>query len=401
METEEIWKRNDLLTLLHNVLENQDTKTKISTFSPNGEKYGYNQYSLFIVIDFFMKYQIIIKENNLLDYTLQKVAEEISNHQSHQELVIYLNNLLAELTQMKLGLPEKESPESKRRILQYIYEEYIVNGYCFHSFPSVFSSAILLHGIDPKEYRYPVYEMKQITHIFANHNCENIITKDLNQAPYLAITDSPAMAYFHAIKSPEYFANLTATGLYMKKEEFYDREAYYRKDKSACEKNLKTLCDQVRMSEKEKAAVQIAFEKQWDLLKASNSFPCVAYIPRKVLAKNFLEDIEEILEKSEQEDFALSIAKITDSRYSCIRRYDKIERNELTIHFMPAYRAIKQNVFIEPKKEDSQPLEKISSQEESKNENKGRENAYALCMFGLLLICIGFFIMLFQQLLGG
>ena len=105
METEEIWKRNDLLTLLHNVLENQDTKTKISTFSPNGEKYGYNQYSLFIVIDFFMKYQIIIKENNLLDYTLQKVAEEISNHQSHQELVIYLNNLLAELTQMKLVLP--------------------------------------------------------------------------------------------------------------------------------------------------------------------------------------------------------------------------------------------------------------------------------------------------------
>lgn len=402
MQLEEIWKRQDILELLHDVLEAEETKNKISPFTKEGEVYGYNQYSLLIFIDFLIKYQIIIKEESLLKDTIEKLKEIRTTYQTHQELVVYLNSLLAELVRLKLGLTEKESAESKISILRYIYSEYIVNGYCFHSFPSVFRKSIILNGIDPKEYRYPIYEMKQTSHIFEKHNCKGIITKDLNdQTPFLALTDSPAMAYYHAIQSPEYFCNLTATGVYMKNEQLYDREAYYRKDKEACARNLSILSQQVRMSQKEQATVLNAFGRQWNLLNASVSFPCIAFVKRRDIGRDNLEDFDAIIEKAKEEDLILSVSKILDSRYPCIRRYQKIESNQLETVAFPAYQEIKQNKWMEKVEEPQEEMDELFPTKKPKKKKTHNENHTVLLLTILLIISIACLIYIILKLYGG
>lgn len=57
----EIFKRADVLAILHKTLEDEKSLYKVSVFSPNGEKYGYNQYSLMIVMDFLINIILLLK----------------------------------------------------------------------------------------------------------------------------------------------------------------------------------------------------------------------------------------------------------------------------------------------------------------------------------------------------
>ena len=134
----EIFKLPEVLNLLHDTLEAEKTINKVSVFSPNGEKYGYNQYSLMIIMDFLVKYCIVIKDTNNFSYCIEELKKMISNYSDHKELVLWSNELLGELIRLKLNLTDKTSSENKRKILSYLYEEYIVNGYMLHSFPSAF-----------------------------------------------------------------------------------------------------------------------------------------------------------------------------------------------------------------------------------------------------------------------
>ena len=54
-------KSPQLLSILHNVLMNETTKNKTFNIIDN-EEYTYNQYSLLIVMDIVIKYQIIIND---------------------------------------------------------------------------------------------------------------------------------------------------------------------------------------------------------------------------------------------------------------------------------------------------------------------------------------------------
>ncbi len=396
MNFEKFMKNQEVLTMLHDVLEQDSTKEKVSVFSPNGEKYGYNQYSLLIVMDSIMKYAIVIDDLSLFAPYLKELQKICKSYANHKELVLWCNELLGEMIRVKLGLYEKKSKESKRAILSFLYDRYIVHGYLFHSFPSTFKNKVEETGIDPKNYKYPVNEMKQTYYIFKNHKYTDILPVDFKEsAPYISITDSPAMAYFYAFSSPMYFCNLTATGKYMKDDHQYDREAYYRKDENACYQNMKLLCEYVRMSEKEEKSVLNAFSKQWKLLDSSHSYPCIAFIDRSEVGKNKLNDIDTILKRSEEEDLVIGISRITDSRYSSIKRYTPLLSLSFIVKTVPSYSAIKEN----RKQEENVQMEVIVTEKEQKETEKKEEKkrrfelspgyASVISLMGLFLISLG------------
>ena len=87
----EIFKLPEVLNLLHDTLEAKKSINKVSVFSPNGEKYGYNQYSLMIVIDFLIKYSIVIKDINNVSYCIEELKKLVYNYNNHKELVFHSN----------------------------------------------------------------------------------------------------------------------------------------------------------------------------------------------------------------------------------------------------------------------------------------------------------------------
>lgn len=384
----EIFKLPEVLNLLHDTLEDEKTINKVSVFSPNGEKYGYNQYSLMIVMDFLIKYSIVIRDMNNFPYCIEELKKIVYSYSDHKELVLCFNELLGELIRLKLNLTDKTSSDNKRKILSYLYEEYIVNGYMFHSFPSAFKELVEEKGIDAKDYSYPVFYMKKLYYIFKNHKYDEMIPKYLLEGiSSISITDSPAMAYYYAFRSPQYFCNLVATSKYYKDNPNYDYEAYYRKDMDACRNNLLLLAKHLNMTDKEKDTVITAFEKQWNLLDASNSLPEIAFISRKAVGKDSLDDIDEIIKKSRYEDLVISIARITDSRYSHVRRYTPLLPLSFTVNTFPSYREVKNDEFIVKEKEKQVEKNEMSTVVFDGNVSYG--HASILSLLGLLFISLG------------
>ena len=133
MSFKNLFTNQNLLTILHNVLENSYSKNKVSKVSLNGESYQYNQYSLLIIMDFIIKYKIIVKEDKYLNEDLVSLEQITNTYENHETLTLSLNNFLIKLTARKLNLENTNTIENKRTILIYIYDNYIVNGYCLRS----------------------------------------------------------------------------------------------------------------------------------------------------------------------------------------------------------------------------------------------------------------------------
>lgn len=339
-----------VLKLLSQVLLDSKTEKKVSSVSPNGEKGMYNLYSMMILIDAIIKYQIMVGSSTYFETYVNKLTQLVSLYKNHKELVVGVQSLLGEMVRYELGIPDLIKYEHKKVVLEYIYQRYIVNGYCFHSFPSVFKETVESNGIDFKNYQYPVKKMKQIAYIFENHYYKNFITKNLEEKKLsFSITDSPLMAYYYALSAPSYFSDMTATSDYMD-DETYDRFAYYRRDYEACKRNLETIGKHIGLSNREQEIVEDAFIEQWNTLKISKSTPCIAFIQRSAVGRNKLDHFQKILEDAKHEDFVVSLSKITDSRYSQDEYFTPILSLDFTVEEMPTYQEIVNGYCQETKK---------------------------------------------------
>ena len=413
MNFKSLLKNDNLLSILHYVLTNESTKNKVSNVSINGEDYTYNQYSLLIAIDIVIKYQIIIGDKTYHSYFLNELSNITNSYENHQDLVIKGNSLLIDLIARKLDL-NKSITEDKKEMLKYIYDKYIVNGYCFHSFPSVFKEKTeeigLTQDIDIKE----LNDLKKVDYIFSNHNYKNIISRDLKEkSRAIYITDSPAMAYYYAFRSPEYMAEITSLSKYYNYLKDYNKDAFYLKDYHKCKSNLASLCQHVNMTTKEETTVLKTFDRRWKALNLSESLPCIAFIKRSDLAKNSLSDIDDIINSVDKVDLNILVSRITDSKYPIIKRYSDIKALDLTVITMPSYREIKNNKFLS-KEALPKVVPAIKTREDYQEEKVKKEkfnfnykyvfsygNANVVALTGLLLITLGMTLTIIINVLGG
>ena len=406
MNFKSLLKNEHLLSILHNVLMNETTKNKVSNVSINGESYSYNRYSLLITMDIVIKYKIIINDDIYNNYFLNKLDTITNNYINHGDLIIKGNSLLIDLVSNKLNLTTTKT-EDKKEILKYIYDKYIVNGYCFHSFPSIFKEKTeevgLTQDIDIKE----LNDLKKIDYIFSNHNYNNIISRDLKEkSRAIYITDSPAMAYYYAFRSPEYMAEITSLSKYYNYLKDYNKDAFYLKDYHKCKSNLASLCQHVNMTTKEETTILKTFDKRWKALNLSESLPCIAFIKRSDLAKNYLSNIDDIINSVDTIDLNILVSKITDSKYPIIKRYSNINSLDLTVITMPSYREIRNNKFIIKDKPKVVLTTKTREdyQEEKKFNYKyafSYGNANVVALTGLLLITLGLTLTIIINVLGG
>ena len=406
MNFKSLLKNEQLLSILHNVLMNETTINKVSNVSIKGESYSYNRYSLIITMDLVIKYQIIINDETYNNYFLSKLSTITNNYNNHEDLIIKGSSLLIDIVSNKLNVTTTKT-EDKKEILKYIYDKYIVNGYCFHSFPSVFKRKTEEDGltgeIDIKE----LNDLKKVDYIFSNHNYKNIISRNLKEkSRAIYITDSPAMAYYYAFRSPEYMAELTSLSKYYNYLKDYNKDAFYLKDYYKCKSNLASLCSHVNMTTKEETTILKTFDRRWKALNLSESLPCIAFIKRSDLAKDSLSNIEDIIDSVDTIDLNILVSKITDSKYPVIRRYSDINSLDLTIITMPSYREIKNNDFI--LKNKSKAILTTRTREDYQEEKRfnfkyafSHGNANVVALTGLLMISLGATLTIILNVLGG
>lgn len=369
MNIKNILQDDFVVSFLHEVLTDEKTANEPSVVAPSGELYRTNQYMMLTVIESLIRYQIIMKEDQDTKRFLTNLKRQFHYVRNYKDIILLANYLIAEEVRNKLNLKEMESKESIRKIVDFIYHNYIEEGYCFHAFPSTFVMAINEEGLYPERSYGSLDLMRQVNQIFKGYHYSFFTQLDQPIAPAIYITDSPAMAYFYGMQTPEYFSKLLATSNAYHDAEKYDFNAYYRKDKRACMKNVENFCNELALPVKEKSVVMRYVIEEWNNLDASMMEPCVAFIKRSAIGRNQLKEYDVILEQAGSEDIVYTISKITESRFPRDKRYTKILPFEFDIVKMPSYNKIlKQEVILDTIEEV------VSVQEEVTLENLVEDN---------------------------
>lgn len=279
----------------------------------NEEKVNVREYPLYILLDAIMKYVIIIDDMQLFDKFLDQLERILKKVEVHNEIKSGVTKLLIKNVANKLGINNIENNENKKEIIEYVYDRYIVNGYFFYFFPSIYLNKVQENGITPDNWNIPYQEIEEIENILKTYGIHDIFSVNMEKKQQLEITDSFFMACFYATNCPIYLQELCMNlnrGRTPNKS--FIKEAYFSKDYHQCINNIELTLKKKKVSLKDRQIIKNFFEKEWNQLKIKESVPIIALIKRKVIDKNYLYQIEQIMKNSSHTDLYTSISMILD-----------------------------------------------------------------------------------------
>ena len=335
---EKILSRTDVKDFLHEVLNDQ--KFNLEDASPDNKNKDIKElYSFITMMDAIIKFSIIVEKEEYFEEYLLQLRRLLKRIHNIEDLEYGVNKLICKVVSLSLNISDIDDSVNKKTIISYIYDKYIVNGYMFYGFDSSLKDSFSINGIDPRNIDVPVEKIKQINHLFNNRGLNNFIKYTFEDDVHVMLTDSPALAYFYALSTPRYLLDICANSEYMN-DGNYDTYAFYRKDYDTCRSNIIKYSKAMRLSMNEASIMLQTLTSEWNRLDISNSKPCIAFIKRKSLDKNYLKDIRNILMSVESEDIVLSIGKIFKSNMDFEKRYTPISSDSFDIKVMPSYKEL-------------------------------------------------------------
>ena len=194
-----ILKRDDVQSIIDNIKTNDKYFEKISS---DGEYYDKEE-ALYIFYEALLKYYIIFDDILYLKdyiYDLDLLFRKIENL---EDIRFGISKLVARFSIKYLKLED----EDREKILRFVYDKYITNGYLIHGFSSCYKDDVINNGFKPEEYFNYYGEFIMLNDIFKKHNKDNFINKDfINKEIYF--TDDIIKSCIYSINSPNYFCNL-------------------------------------------------------------------------------------------------------------------------------------------------------------------------------------------------
>ncbi len=388
---EKILKRADVREFLHEVL----LDNRFHEMNDIDSLYPKDEYAFIVAVDALIKYAILFDTEDLVDEYISQLRRFMKKSFLYESFLDGVYRSLGRITAVILNieLEHIETPASKRKILAYIYERYITNGYFFHSFPSAFCPHIMQNGMDPLQYSFDYQSFLEVQKIFFHHNQKDIIKKNFNDTSYITLTDSFLDAYHYALSSPSYLSSFLSLCSYMRDEKKYDRSAYFRHDFKACSNNLEQLCRDLELSNQEATFLFTTFVQEWKRLDISNSVPTILFIRRSLLGENYLSDYRSILDRCDEEELSYSIGRIFASKFAECKHYSPISSKDIQIVRFPSYSEAfyhRSDFAFEDSLVDDEVEEKVPERVYVRNEVA---NAYGgasiLALLGVLLITLG------------
>lgn len=380
---EKVLKHEDVIKFIkelgrEEVYQNKDIPNKI-----NGEKISKIEYPIYIFIDAIVKYSIIIDDIELFNNYLDQLKRIIKKVESHNDIQMGVIKLLIKYATHKLNLTDINTSDNKKKLIEYFYNKYIVEGYFYHSFPSIYKEEIIKNGLSPYN---KVEDLENINNILSEYKIEEIDSKDKSLS--IKVTDSTFMAYYYAVSSPSYLKKLCINQDGNNKKTI--EKAYLLKDYNKCRENINEFIKRKNIKEKDKIQILDFFDKEWNRLNIENSIPTIIFIKRKYINKNSLPNYNDILEKSINTDVSISIRKILQSVYNDEEITTSIPSDKLTILELPDTKILCKK---EDRKKESEDKEITSNSNLTSVKNEVG-NATIVALLGVLLITLGVTIMI-------
>ena len=181
-----IFKKDSVKKFFNDLVNGIVYKKKNIPYTISDEKMDVTYYAILMGLDAIIKYEIIIEKEDFFDSYLQEVQLLLRKVDNHNELKTGINKLIVNYCQKLLNLKNITTYENKEIILKHVYNKYIVNGYFYHSFQSIFLDEVNSNGLSVSNYNYEINSVKEVNKVFEKYNIKNVFSKDLNaESPFL------------------------------------------------------------------------------------------------------------------------------------------------------------------------------------------------------------------------
>lgn len=377
---ERFFKRRDVTEFIDEVISNSIYSKKKNSVYDSYEVFVDSSQALFTFFDAIYKFAIIIEDEAYFTEYIMQIRKVIKKFENFNDINEGINKIIGKICALKLGLSDREDVIARKYIVKYVYDKYIVSGYVFHGFPSIYKDDICKYGLVPDNYHHMYDKFIEINKIFERHGFYNILGKDF-KVKGIYFTDSFILGCFYAFSAPMYFYRLLGYNSFDISN--YDDKAYLNNDYFASFNNLSLLMRKAKLTEAEKKFVIKTCFEEWKLIKNSTDVSILA-IKRSSVGLNYLKNIDDILAKTSFCDLGNSIGKIFSYCDNEILVTEKISSNDINI--------ISLNNYKELKSIRDMRLNDIKNRQEAYNSDK-IINAYGkvsiLMILGSLLITLG------------
>lgn len=327
-----IFQNKKFIKIASNILSNESTLGEHSKSIIDGAFMGQNLVRTREFISFITKYIIIHKEMYKIEELFDKLSSVNLNELNDNDISKLYNNILIESLKEKLNLSDVNSNESKVQIANYIYKNYITEGYCFQGINGLYKQDVLKYGLTTEFSNNNADILKEIDEIFEKHGLEKIFLSKLEEtadAPYYYLTDDMGTAYHYSYHNPEYFSYFVATGNNMTDAE-YDKMAYYMKNYKSCKNNLQKLCSNYLLDTEETKKVIECYDRLWNQIVVENKPNDIVMIQRKLVnCDNVSFDLNMGMNINE------IVTKLLSSTHQTNIQYDKIPAEKIDVVDVP------------------------------------------------------------------
>lgn len=373
-------------------LENNNIFCSISAYeNSNYGKYIGSELALYTFYDALMKYKIIIDDIELFDDFFEQVQKIYRRITTYDDLVLGITKVICNIVVSKIGVRELHSTESRNAVITYIYNKYIVDGYYYHGFSTIYEDAIRKNGFIADSYENFYSLMKKVDKIFSKYGASNIMKRDFDNGK-IYFTDDFIMGCYYSIASPNYFYNLLCN------QEIYGKrirkDSYLIDDYSTCIKTLKRYMSNNLFSEKDKNYVLKVVSDMWNYLHKIDRRISILVVRRKLIDGEVKTSLNDFL--NDNCDLYETLDRMFSSKYSNVAVNKIINSNSLEV--------ISLNDFYRNKviKSDIKSNGKISNF--SINFNNDSLNAYGrasiFIILGSMMITLGVIITIISILRG-
>lgn len=336
----------------------------IELLKPISKNIESNQRILEYIIGVSLQYSILFRNGDelttdgLSDF-IKKTVEKISTLEEKFLIEFsidrfckkYVLQLYYEELLKKFNFTDELDENQEKKLHYYIAYQIMYNNYKFHAFNSYFFESIKENGIDHNISALMQEDLTKIDDLFVSRGIEFILGwQRLNCTNKTSYSMTPTVSYYYATNSPEWFANLTGTGVPFNQKTKYDKRAYIKNDYENAKNNLLMLMTEHKFTDKEMNFVIDFFDKKWSLY--ANQEPVLVIIPGEKY-ENLDKKIDSFFNPMGKISSKVSVLKYIDicfdSRQVDCRTSEVIDVTDAVFVSLPSYSLILQKLNFENK----------------------------------------------------
>lgn len=255
---------------------------------------------LFIFYDSLYKYQLLIGDSEYLEEFISSIELILKKFDTTDDIRFGISKLLGTLLMKKMNISKDDIEEKKDIILNYVYREYVKNGYYIRGLSK---NDFLKDYKNKKTNKITIEEeVYKLAELLEKYDFK-ILDKDKDK--YSFNTDF-TNACLESVNAPYYLYNLVVNNKFVTK----NGEAYYLKDYDLCLKNLNKVLSSLGVNDKDKKDIIDLFEDVWQSFNDDESNNIYLTFFRR-------DELHKIIDYNKKEDFLFD-----EALYNIFTAYD-------------------------------------------------------------------------------